>query len=61
MVILKVGAISVFICLFWAMMGLHCYVRVFSSCSKQGLFFLQCAGFLIAAASCCTAQAVGTQ
>ena len=31
--------------LFLVILGLHCFVRVFSSCGVQGLLFMQCVGF----------------
>ena len=37
--------------LFLAVLGLHCCMRVFSSCSKRGLLFLAVRGLLIAVAS----------
>ena len=40
-----------FIYLFLAALGLHCYVRAFSSCGEQGLLFVAVHGLLIAAAS----------
>ena len=36
---------------FLAALGLHCCMRVFSSCGKQGLLFFAVRGFLIAVAS----------
>ena len=38
-------------CLFLAVLGLHCCVRVFSSCSKQGLLFIAVCRVLTAVAS----------
>ena len=37
--------------LFMAALGLHCYMRVFSSCGKRGLLFVAVCGRLIAVAS----------
>ena len=34
-----------------AALGLRCYVRAFSSCGEQGLFFVAVRGLLIAVAS----------
>ena len=31
-----------------AALGLHCYVRAFSSCGEQGLLFIAMSGLLIA-------------
>ena len=42
------------------MLGLHCRVRAFSSCSEQGLLFVAVRGLLIAVAClCCGARALG--
>ena len=46
--------IYLFICLFilfLAALGLHCCARAFSSCGKQGLFFVAVHGLLIVVAS----------
>ena len=43
--------IILFIYLFLAALGLHCCVRAFSGCSKQGLLFVAVHGLLIAVAS----------
>ena len=40
-----------FIYLFMAVLGLHCCVWAFSSCSEQGLLFFAVCGLLIAVAS----------
>ena len=40
-----------FIYLFLAALGLHCCVRAFSSCGKQGLLFVAVHGLLTAVAS----------
>ena len=40
-----------FICLFLAVLGLHCRVRAFSSCGEKGLLFVVMRGLLIAVAS----------
>ena len=37
--------------LFLAVLGLHCCVRAFSSCSDQGLLFVAVRGLLLAVAS----------
>ena len=37
--------------LFLAALGLHCWVQAFSSCSEQGLLFVEVCGLLIAVAS----------
>ena len=37
--------------LFLAALGLHCYVRAFSSCGEQGLLFVAVHGLLIVVAS----------
>ena len=42
---------SFLIYLFLAALGLHCCVRAFSSCGKQGLLFVAVRGLLIAVAS----------
>ena len=42
--------INLFI-LFLAVLGLHCCLRAFSSCSKQGLLFVAVRGLLIVVAS----------
>ena len=47
--------------LFWAVLGLRCYTRAFSSCREQGLLFIaarasHCSGFF-----CCGAWALGAQ
>ena len=39
-----------FICLFFAVLGLHCCVQAFSSCGEQGLLFIAVLGLLIAVA-----------
>ena len=39
-----------FICLFFAVLGLHCCVQAFSSCGEQGLLFIAVLGPLIAVA-----------
>ena len=41
-----------------AVLGLHCCVQAFSSCSEQGLLFVAVQGLLIVVASCCRAQAL---
>ena len=41
----------IFIYLFLAALGLHCWVRAFSSCGEQGLLFVAVCGLLIAVAS----------
>ena len=40
-----------FIYLFLAALGLHCFVRTFSSCGERGLLFIAVRGLLIAVAS----------
>ena len=45
--------INVFIYLFLAELGLHCWARAFSSCGERGLFFVAVHGLLIAVASLC--------
>ena len=40
-----------FIYLFWAVLGLCCCARAFSSCGEQGLLFVAARGLLIAMAS----------
>ena len=50
-----------FIYLFLAVLGLHCFAWVFSSCSEQRLLFLVVLKLLIAAVFCCRAQALGVQ
>ena len=44
-----------------AVLNLPCCVRVFSSCCAQRLLFVEVHRFLIAEASRCGAQALGTQ
>ena len=44
-----------------AVLGLCCCTRAFFSCRKQGLLFAVVCGLLVAGASRCTAQALGTQ
>ena len=45
-----------------ATLGLHCYVRAFSSCGERGLLFVAVRGLLIVVASlCCRAWALGAQ
>ena len=39
------------ICLFSAVLGLHCCVQAFSSCGERGLLFVAVRGLLIAVAS----------
>ena len=34
--------ICLFVCLFLTVLGLYCYMRVFSSCSKRGSLYLWC-------------------
>ena len=53
--------INLFIYLFLAALGLHCCSRAFSSCGERGLLFAAVRGLLIAVASRCGAQALGTQ
>ena len=43
-----------FIYLFLAVLGFHCCVRAFSSCSERGLLFIAVRGLLIAVASLVT-------
>ena len=43
--------INLFIYLFLAALGLHCYARAFSSCGEQGLLFVVVRRLLIAVAS----------
>ena len=43
--------IYLFMYLFFAVLGLCCYTRVFSSCGERGLLFLVVRGLLIAVAS----------
>ena len=43
--------IYLFVCLFMAALGLHCCARSFSSCSEQGLLFVEMHRLLIAVAS----------
>ena len=50
-----------FIYLFLAVLGLCCCVRAFSSCGEQGLLFVAVRGLLIAVASRCGVQALGTR
>ena len=39
---------SFFLLLFWAVLGLHCYMQAFSSCGEWGLLSSwQCAGLLV--------------
>ena len=40
-----------YICIFLAVLGLHCFARTFSSCSKQGLPFVTVSRLLIAVTS----------
>ena len=40
-----------FIYIFWAVLGLRCCVRAFSSCVEWGLLFIAVRGLLIAVAS----------
>ena len=49
-VFLFLKKINLFI-LFWAVLGLCCRVRAFSSCVEQELLFVAVRGFLIAVAS----------
>ena len=49
----------IFLNLFLAALGLHCCMRAFSSCSKQGLPSLRCAGFSLQWLLFCGAQALG--
>ena len=44
---------------FLAVVGLHCCMRTFSSCSKQGLLFIVICGLLIAVAPPVAEQALG--
>ena len=41
----------IYIYLFWAVLGLRCCTRAFSSCGKRGLLFVAVRGLLIAMAS----------
>ena len=43
--------IYLFVCLFLAVLGLHCCAQVFSSCGERGLLFVVVHGLLIAVAS----------
>ena len=45
---------------FLAALGLCCCAQAFSSCSEQGLLFVVAHGLLIAVASRCGEQALGT-
>ena len=47
--------------IYLAALGLHCFVRVFSSFCEWGLLFIAVLRFLIAVASHCGAQALGAQ
>ena len=49
-----------FIYLFLVALSLRCCAPAFSSCSERGLLFIAVRGLLIAVASCCGAQALGT-
>ena len=53
--------VKIFIFLFYclAVLGLHCCMRTFSSCSKQGLLFIVICGLLIAVAPPVAEQALG--
>ena len=42
---------KLFVCLFLVLLGLHCYVRAFSSCCEQELLFTVVHGLLIVVAS----------
>ena len=51
-----------FLFLFLAVLGLHCYMRAFSSCDKWGLLFIAVHGLLIEMASLCYgAWSLGTR
>ena len=43
--------INLFIYLFWAVLGLRCCARVFSSCGERGPLFVGVRGLLIGVAS----------
>ena len=38
-----------FVCLFLTVLGLHCCMRVFSSCSKRGCLYLWCVDLIVVA------------
>ena len=43
--------VNLFVCLFLAVLDLHCCARAFSSCGERGLLFVVVRGLLIAVAS----------
>jgi len=43
--------LNIFIYLFLALLGLHCFAWAFSSCGEPGLFFVVVCGLLIVVAS----------
>ena len=61
-ILLKLGQSGcIFFSFFLAALGLHCCVRVFSSCGEWGLLFAVVHELLIAVASHCGAQALGAR
>ena len=42
---------NIYLFIFLAALGLHCYARAFSSCGQRGLLFVVVRGLLIAVAS----------
>ena len=50
-----------FIYLFLAVLGLRCWAWAFSTCGERGLLSVAMHGLLIAVASRCGAQALGTR
>ena len=51
MAILGFLFLNKFIWFFWAVLGLRCCARAFSSCGEQGLLYVVVHGLLIAVAS----------
>ena len=49
------------ISLFLTALGLHCWARAFFSCGERGLLFVVVRGLLVAVASRCGTQALGTR
>ena len=43
--------LKIYLYLFLAMLGLHCYAQAFSSCGERGLLFVVVRGLLIVVAS----------
>ena len=50
-----------FIYLYLAVLGLHCFAQAFSNCSECGLLFVARHRLLNVMVLCCEAQAVGAQ